>query len=464
MIRVGYFLLFFSTLSFVLYAQSEDEKIIVFGDSLVGKIVEGESIREVIGNVRLNQGNVIVTCNKAIQYLARNEAELIGNVIAKQDSLTLKTEKGYYFGNFRKTKSTSEIILDDTKVVLSADSGEYFFDEARAFFQTNVKLIDSTTTLSSDKLTYFKNEDKSIATGNVDITDKENNIRADTLTHLRRTKFSIAEGNVSIKNIRDNLTIFGNHLEDDAQLKYTLINKNPILIQVDTTFNLEKVDQDRISIDTLFIKSKVMESFRSGEDVFKATDSVKILRNNFASVNDLTTYYRDEEKIITEKISEDAERPLLWYENSQLIGDSITIYLSDGEIRSLTVNRNTFMLSQNKIYDQRFDQTSSDSVNLHFINNRLDRAEFAGKVQSIYYLYDEDNPNGLVKSTAHKAVIVFMENEIDQVRLFGSPTSEYYPESKVEGLERTFTLPKFVFKENRPAKNDFYMNQKKENE
>jgi hypothetical protein len=122
------------------------------------------------------------------------------------------------------------------------------------------------------------------------------------------------------------------------------------------------------------------------------------------------------------------------------------------------------MLSQNKIYDKRFDQTSSDSVHLYFSENRLERAEFAGKVQSIYYLYDDDVPNGLVKSTAHKAVIVFRENEIDQVRLYGSPTSEYYPEVKVEGLERTFTLPKFVLKENRPKTNDFLIKQQESDE
>jgi hypothetical protein len=122
------------------------------------------------------------------------------------------------------------------------------------------------------------------------------------------------------------------------------------------------------------------------------------------------------------------------------------------------------MLSRNKFFDKRFDQTSSDSVHLYFSNNRLERAEFSGKVQSIYYLYDDDVPNGLVKSTAHKAVIVFLENEIDQVRLFGSPTSEYHPEVKVEGLERTFTLPKFVLKENRPIPKDFIMNQQKEDE
>jgi lipopolysaccharide export system protein LptA len=447
-----------------LQAQGGEEKIIIIGDSLVGRFVAGESIREVIGNVKLSQGNVTVLCNKAIQYLARNEAELIGNVVAVQDSLTLKTEKGFYYGNLRKTKSTSGLILDDTQVILSADSGEYFFDDARAFFQTNVKLIDEATTLTADELTYFKNLDKSISIGNVKINDRDNIITADTLTHLRKTKYSIADGNVSIRNLRDNLTVFGNHLEDNGQLKYTLITKDPILIQVDTTFNIEEVDQNRIRIDTLLIRSKVMESFRSGTNMFKATDSVMIFRGGFASVNDLTTYYRDEEKIITDKIREDASRPVLWYENSQLMGDSVTIFLEDGQMKELVVNINAFMLSQHKNYDRRFDQTSSDSVHLYFSDNRLERAEFAGRVQSIYYMYDDDVPNGIVKSTAHRAVMLFAENEIDQVRLFGSPTSEYHPEVKVEGLERTFTLPKFVLKENRPVKKDFLINKQESDE
>lgn len=464
MTKVSFLVIYFFLSCVSLYSQSEDEKITVIGDSLVGKVVNGESVREVVGNVRLSQGNVNVTCNMAIQYLARNEAELIGNVIAKQDSLTLQTEKGYYFGNLKKTKSTSGIILDDSKIVLSADSGQYFFDDAKAFFQTNVKLVDSVTTLIADELTYYKNQDKSVAVGNVNINDRSNIIYADTLTHLRNTKFSIADGNVSITNIRDNLTIFGNHLEDDGELKYTLIDKNPVLMQVDTSITRDDSLRVIVSIDTLLIKSKVMESFRSGTNVFKATDSVKILRGGFASVNDLTTYYRDDEKIITAKIDENSSRPVLWYENSQLMGDSITIFLEAGEIKSLTVNYNSFMLSQNKIFLQRFDQTSADSVHLYFLSNRLERAEFAGKVQSIYFLLDDDVPNGLVKSTAHKAVIVFKENQIDQVRLYGSPTSEYYPEVKVEGLERTFTLPKFVLKENRPLKKDFSMTQQEANE
>ena len=464
MFKTSFLIIFILVFNNFLFSQDEGEKIIVIGDSLRGKVVDGESVREVIGNVKLNQGNVHVTCNKAIQYLARNEAELIGNVIAKQDTLTLKTEKGFYFGNLKKTKSTSGIILDDSKVVLSADSGEYYFNEDRAFFQTNVKLIDSTTKLYSDELTYFKNLDKSIAIGDVRINDGKNIITADTLIHFRKTQYSIADGDVSLRNIKDNITIVGSHLEDNGELKYTLINKNPILIKIDTTFSEAKIEGEDFTIDTLFIKSKVMEGFRSGTNIFKATDSVKILRGNFSSINDLTTYYRDEEKIITDKINENAKRPVLWYENSQLTGDSITIFLEEGQIKALDVNGNAFMLSQNKLFKERFDQTSSDSIYLHFEYNKLQRADFSGKVQSIYYMYNEDEPNGLVKSTAQRTVILFENNEVEQVRLFGSPTSEYHPEQKVAGLERTFTLPKFVFNENRPVKEEFVINDQNNNE
>jgi hypothetical protein len=39
----------------------------------------------------LTQGDVIITCQKAIQYISRNDAELIGNVVVRQDSLIIET-------------------------------------------------------------------------------------------------------------------------------------------------------------------------------------------------------------------------------------------------------------------------------------------------------------------------------------------------------------------------------------
>ena len=185
----------------------------VVGDSLIGKVIDGESVREIYSNVVLTQGNVVITCDKATQFLVRNNAILKGNVIAKQDSLTIITEEGFYYGNERRTKSTAGITLDDRKVILQADSGEYFFEENRAFFQTNVTLFDSVMTLFADELTYFQKEDRAVSIGNVKIVDASNEIMADKLEHFRNTKISFADINVRIRSLENNTTIFGDHLE-----------------------------------------------------------------------------------------------------------------------------------------------------------------------------------------------------------------------------------------------------------
>lgn len=432
---------------------AQQEYITVIGDSLVGKMINGESIREIFGNVILTQGKVTVTCDQAIQYIARNDAELIGNVIAKQDQTTITTSRGFYYGNQKRTISETGVRLDDGEVILTAVTGEYFFDEDKAFFRNNVRLYDTVTTLTSDSLLYFKKEDRTIATGGVRIVDQKNTIESDTLEHFRNSRITFASSRVKISSSENNVVIYGDHLEDYSQKSYTLIDRNPLLIQVDTTESL--IDSViTISLDTLIISSQIMESFRDTINMFYAKDSVKILRGDFASSNDLTIYYRDIDKIVTSKQDQKSRQPVLWQQNSQLTGDSVTIYLREKQIRLMDVDKNTFILSRHEIYKDRFDQTSGDRVSIHFRDKTIEYTEIFGSVYSIYYFYENDEPNGLTKSTSKNALISFEDRSVSEVRLYGSPSSEYYPENQVAGKEMSFTLPKYVFYPDRPVKED----------
>jgi lipopolysaccharide export system protein LptA len=452
LILLGLIAFVFSGIGF----SQENKMITVIGDSLVGKLINGESIREVYGNVVLTQGNVVITCDKAIQFLSRNEAELIGNVIAKKDTITIKTPHGFYYGNLRKTKSNTGVYLDDKKVILTADSGDYYFDEDRAFFQTNVKLYDTTTTLTSDKLNYYNKQDRAIAVGNVKIIDPENIIIADSLEHFRNTQITYAFNKVRIRSKKNNTEIFGQHLEDFREKNYSLIDVSPLLVQVDTTYIVNKDSTKESRLDTLFIKARVMESFRDSTEKFVATDSVLILKNEFASRNDLTLFYKQKDKIITDKISEDARQPIIWYDNSQLTGDSITIFLDGNKITRLDVNHVAFMMSQNKLYEERYDQTSSDSMKIYFDDNKIKDADFFGSVYSIYYMYDGETKNGLTKSNSSKMKVIFKNNEVDKIKLYSNPASEYYPEKQVSGNEKSYLLPKFIIMEDRPTKEEMY--------
>lgn len=440
-------LVFASCISF---AQQSSDPILVIGDQLIGRVENGQNVREVIGHVVLKQGNVTITCEHAIQYLAMNNAHLIGNVIVRQDTLTIKTPEGFYYGNEKRAYSNHGVELNDKKVLLTAMEGEYLFKEAKADFKVNVRLFDTASTLTSQKLIYYRQLNKAIAFDRVKIEEKENIIYSDSLIHLRADKISYAFNNTLLHNLKDGLFIFGNHLEDYRAKQFSLVDKDPLLIQFDTTYNDRK--DSVLRIDTLIIKSLRMEAYRDSSNRFLAIDSVKIYRGDFNSVNDITFYNRKSGYIDTWRKTDSTRIPTLWYGLSQMTGDSIRIYLADNKINYVSVRQTAMLISQNERFPKRFDQVSGDSVHLFFLDNALYKTEVLGNALSYYYFYDDTAANGIIKASARKIFIFFKNKKVDDVKMYGDPKSEYHPENLVADKEKQFTLPGFTLFNDRPHK------------
>lgn len=426
-------------------AQSSGEPITITGDSLVGKIISGEAAREVFGNVVIRQGDVTITCDKAVQYISRNDAILEGNVVVTQDTLTIRAPKGYYYGNRRFAEGHNGVTLNDGKVELSARNGDYSFNEDRAFFSDNVKLYDTVSTLTSNSLTYFKELDKAIAVGDVVISDSINTIEADSLVHIRTDKITFAENNVRLSNTENNIVIYGHHLEDYSKKDYTLISNEPLMVQIDTVDN---------KLDTLVISALKMEAFNDSTGLFIATDSVRIFRSDLSSRNNKTIYKRNTEEIITYKLKDDDPVPVMWYAVTQLSGDSINIFLEENRLSRMEVYENAFILTHHEAYPKRFDQVSGDTVTIYFDSTGIDYTEVEGGVLSFYYTYDNDEPSGITKSSSQRAKIYFKDDEVDEVKLYISPISEFYPENLVAGNELSYTLPTFIIHKGKPVKHD----------
>ncbi|MGE5362704.1 MAG: OstA-like protein [Bacteroidota bacterium] len=436
------------TLCSAVIAQGRGELVTITGDSLVGSNVGGETIREIIGNVVLTQGNIRITCNNALQYLARNDAILTGNVVVTQNNLIIRAPKGSYFGDEKIAECHSGVQLEDGRVVLNAVNGNYYFNTQHALFSKNVRLRDSVTTMTGDKLDYYRDEQKAVAVGGVVINSAANTISADTVVHFRDTRISTADGNVRMDNKQNRVVVFSGHLEDYALRNYTLITEKPLLIQTDSVKSADS--------DTLLISSVKMEVFNDSTRKLIATDSVKMVRGTFASKNEYSEYYRDKGVILTFKKNASQPQPVLWYGNSQLTGDSVSMKLENNSLRLVESYNNAFILSANRIYPNRYDQMSGELVKLHFDTSGITHTEVNGEVLSIYYTYDGDSANGLTRSSSQKAVILFAENQVSRVNLYVSPVSEYYPENLVEGKELSFTLPAFTIRTGRPEKKDLF--------
>lgn len=435
-----------------IFAQEKTEIIRVVGNSLIGKNINGVNYREVVGDVVLTQGDVKVTCSKIIQNLSNNNAELIGNVIVTQDTTIIKSQRGFYYGNEKYIYSDKKVSLEDGHVVLTADSGYYYFDLKKSVFLSHVKLVDSVNTLKSKKLIYFNDIQKAIAIGKVNISDAESTIFCDSLIHLRANKKSNAYNNVKIVNSKQRLSIVGDELIDEGEINYTRIIGNPILTKIDTT--------DDGKEDTLFIKATMFEAKEDSVKRLLAIDSVKIIRGELFSVNNFTVLYRDEERLMTKKMKGDKNSPVLWYSNSQLVGDSINIFLSDNKLDSIHIRNESTIISQNEEFAFRFDQVFGDLINLYFYDGKLKMTDVQGGVLSIYFMFEEGKPNGLMKSSSNKAKMIFENNEVSNVSMFESVQSEYHPENLIKGNELDFSIPSFIIYKNKPNKSDFVQGSK----
>jgi len=427
-------------------AQVKNEIIRVVGDSLIGRVENGISYREVNGNVVMTQGNVRVTCDRTIQNITQNSAKLIGNVIVTQDTILILSEKGYYFGDEKYIYSDTTVTLEDGHVVLTADSGYYYFNLKKAVFNSDVQLVDSVNILNADELTYFNDIQRAIAIGNVDISDSTSTIFCDSLNHFRGNNISHAFNNVKIVNLNQQLTIYGDELYDEGEENYTRIEGDPLLIKVDSTENG--------NADTLFISAEIFEAVEDSTQKLIATDSVKIIRGDLLSVNNYSILFRQENKLVTFKRKEDKVAPVLWFTNSQLVGDSMTIYIENNSLDSIEIRDDAHILSKNKNYEFRFDQISGEKINLYFGDDGLEKTDVTIDVLSIYYLYDDQTPNGVMKSSSNRAKMEFENNSVVAVSMYESVESEYHPENLVTDKELDFTLPSFVIYKNKPNKEE----------
>lgn len=432
-----------------LFAQ-EDNRVNIVGRDLFGEEINGESVRRVEGDVVITQGNVRITCNKAIQFITRNDFELIGNVVIKRDTITLYTQKGFYNGNQKIAYSNDKIKLDDTHLTLTSEIGTYLMNLDKAEFKKNVVVYDKKMVMNADFMDYYEKDNNVIAFRNVKAKDSSSIFYCDSLIYKRTNQNTKGFKDILIVDNDNNVKVSGQEFENIRDKKYYRITGQPYMIQIDTAKTKDN------TTDTLLVKSVVMELYNDSSRVFIATDSVEIVRENFSSVTSKSTFYDKDDRIFTYKNEKDERPPLMWYEGSQLTGDTINIYLDEKKLKQVDINNNALILSQNKDFPERFDQMSGDSMKMYFADNELKKTDIFRHVLSIYYAYEDEKGNGLIKSSADRATIIFEEKKVADVKFYSSVESEYHPENLIKGNEKDFTIPGFIIYNNKPDKDKLF--------
>ncbi len=398
-------------LLFAALARAQQPVKLVHADSLIGYTRGSDSYRELIGHVKLEQDSTTLSCDRAVQNLTQDNVVLYGNVRVKDDTLTLLTSHANYSGKTKTVKSDSAVYLNDTRRTLTADRGDYDSETKVAYFYGHVFVRDSSSQLSSDTLVYYRNDDR-----------------------------TFADGDVRIKSLDNNVTVYGGHFEDYGKRKYSLVTVTPLLVQIDTSSDG--------SIDTLMITGKTMEAYRdSASERFIAHDSVEIVRGSLSARCGYGIYFSSDSLVVLQK------NPVVWYEDNQLTGDSVAVYIRNKNLSRVDVIGAAFAISQSdSIHVDRFNQLKGKRLTMFLHDRKVSRIIVESNATSLYYLYDKDKPNGANKVSGDRVVMYFTDGKIDKISVISGVEGDYYPENMVKDNFGTYNLAGFAYYKNRPLK------------
>jgi hypothetical protein len=143
----------------------------------------------------------------------------------------------------------------------------------------------------------------------------------------------------------------------------------------------------------------------------------------------------------------------VWYEDSQISGDSINVYLKGRKLDRVHVMGNAFAVSRSdSLRPERFDQLSGEQMLLHFGPDGMERLEVLARARSLYHLYEDTTANGLNKISGDRIVMEWERKKLSTIRVFGGVEGTYVPENLLAGRERDYDLPGFTWRTDRPVK------------
>jgi lipopolysaccharide export system protein LptA len=415
--RFQTYLLLYILSMFTLPAHAQQSNIIDLrhADRLEGKILNGEEVRELIGNVHFIQfpatgGVVKVWCDRALRYMVQNKIELFGNVKVVRDSVVIRSKEGVYYGDQRLMEGRNGVELERGKTLLTALNGKYFIDEKRSLFWTNVVLVDTSSLITCSTLNYFETEGRSVATGNVHVFENANavNIYGDSLVHLEQQRF-------------------------------TLVLKRPRLVKIDTSA--------AGIIDTMVVVSNIMQSFQDTTDRFVAIDSVRMVKSDLSARCGTATYFTQNDVVALQT------HPIIWSGENQITGDSIRVYMKDKRLRSLWVKNRAMAVSQvDTSLPNRFNQLTGRELTMFFRDNKLEHVDVQRNATSLYYLFDNGAPNGVNKSSGDQILIDFITGEVDRIKVVKGVQGQYFPEKMIFNREMEYNLDGFRLMKDRPKR------------
>jgi len=374
-------------------------------DNMIGTGPMESGTREYIGNVRFQQGNVIVTCDRALHYNALNRADLYGHVKVIQGTMTLLAPFASYDGNNFTT---------------DAHGG--------------VTVIDGNRTIKSARVSYSTKAHVATFVDSVRVTDDSTRIWADTVIHERDTRINRAMGRVVISDSVGTAWLSGHRAYHDQNRGYMQITGDASAWQWD-------LDEP----DTMHIRADTLETWRGDSASYLASGNAEMVRGSVSARSQWMKYGMDSGIIMLE------QDPILWSDSLLLKSDTIRVDAPGRVLHRITGTGNAIMVNRtDTIHSDRFDQISGREIVISIVGDTVRKLTAVDNAKSIYFRTEDERGEGVARFTSDTIIVDFIEGRPEDIYWLGGVAGEHHPENLVAGHVEEFRLPGFLWRTDRP--------------
>ncbi|HCO68549.1 MAG TPA: hypothetical protein DIT04_12435 [Dysgonomonas sp.] len=402
---------------------------------------------EAFGTVQVEQGDTLFLYGKYLEYDGNTQLLRVRREVRLEntnDNVTLFTDSldydrtrdiGYYFDGG---------MLVDTLNEMTSYYGQYEPSKHLALFQDSVILVNPNFTLYTDTLLYNTTTKVADITGFSTIvsdsatiyttrgwynTETEESLLLDQSRIVNIEGYRSLVGDSILYNKRQGIgEVFGNmYLEDTIQkiiltgdygfynelTNYAMTTKRARAIefsQGDSLFihgDTLKLITHQLSPDTVYREIKAYYGVRFFRiDLQGVCDSLQ-----FNTQDSILHMYRD---------------PVLWNENNQILGDTITVFFNDSTIDWSHVRPNAFAIQN--LDSLHFNQVKGRDMKAYFENKDIKHVLVEGNAESIFYPEERDKTMiGMNHTESNYLSMDFLQRKIQRIKIWPKPVGKMTP-------------------------------------
>ncbi|MGZ5303835.1 MAG: OstA-like protein [Bacteroidia bacterium] len=460
-----------------LFAQKKTKIEILNADVLTAEVVNKQEVRKLKGNVQLKQDDVLMFCDSAYLFTAKNSLTAYNNVrITQGDSLTLTGNRLDYDGNKKYAIVKENVVLQDRQMTLTTDRLDYDMNKKVAFylnggtmtdaenrlyskrgyyhsksrdlfFRKEVELINPQYTMNCDTLQYniitrkaffhgpttiksandfiycetgWYNTSKNLAQfgKNAFLNSGSQYLYGDSLYYNRNKDFGKAVGNIRVIDTVENLLIEGQYAEHFSKLRKTFITKKVLV-----TKGFEK--------DSMFMTGDTIRSAYDTSGKYRILygyNHVKVYNKDFQAACD-SLIYSFVDSTMDLRID-----PVFWFGVYQGTAENILVHTSQNNVTRVDLNQKSFIL--NREDSLRYGQVKGRNMVGLFRENALYQIDVNGNGESIYYVRDDDSAYiGMNKIASSNIKIGVKEQKVTRINFMQDPDAVLYPIKEADPAE-----------------------------